>query len=129
MKSIVKNYSVLTLKNASRTELHDKLGLTSCEISINELPAGASVPFVHSHKQNEEIYIILQGSGMLFIDNEELKIKKDDVIFIKPNGKRCFCASKGGILKFVCIQAKINSLEQFTLNDGIINDIKPSWLK
>ena len=31
------------------------LGLTGAEISINNLPAGAGVPFVHSHKKNEEI--------------------------------------------------------------------------
>ena len=31
-------------------ELNEKLSLTGAEISLNELPAGANVPFVHSHK-------------------------------------------------------------------------------
>ena len=52
-------YSKWNAKQDPRAELHDVLGLTAAEISINNLPAGVGVPFVHSHKKNEEIYIIL----------------------------------------------------------------------
>lgn len=31
----------------------DATGSTSCEISFGSLPTGASVPFFHSHKDNE----------------------------------------------------------------------------
>jgi len=43
----------------NRGELHDLLNLTGAEVSCNTLPAGASVPFVHHHTQNEEVYLIL----------------------------------------------------------------------
>ena len=56
----------------NRGELHDLLNLTGAEVSCNTLPAGASVPFVHHHTQNEEVYLILEGKGMLYIDGEEL---------------------------------------------------------
>ena len=59
------NYKKITVGKESRTELHEKLELTGAEISINELPAGAGVPFAHSHKQNEEIYGILAGIGKI----------------------------------------------------------------
>ena len=49
------NYAKTTVDKEGRVELHEKLGLTGAEISVNELPAGAGVPFVHSHKENEEI--------------------------------------------------------------------------
>lgn len=39
------------------------LGLTGCEVSLNLLPAGKGMPFVHAHKKNEELYIVLAGSG------------------------------------------------------------------
>ena len=52
------NYQKLNVTGPERVELHDKIGLTGAEISVNLLPAGACVPFVHAHKQNEEIYII-----------------------------------------------------------------------
>ena len=42
----------------NRGELHDLLNLTGAEVSCNTLPAGASVPFVHHHTQNEEVYLI-----------------------------------------------------------------------
>ncbi|HCP95919.1 MAG TPA: cupin domain-containing protein, partial [Anaerovibrio sp.] len=52
----MKNYKKINVANDARTELHDSLQLTGAEISVNNLPAGASVPFVHYHKKNEEIY-------------------------------------------------------------------------
>ena len=55
---IMKNFSKATVSDGARTELHDKLSLTGAEISVNSLPAGAGVPFVHSHKNNEEIYAL-----------------------------------------------------------------------
>ena len=44
------NYAKTNIGNESRVELHETLSLTGAEISINKLPAGANVPFIHSHK-------------------------------------------------------------------------------
>jgi len=60
------NYKIVSTKNEPRVELKEALNLSGCELSINELPANASVPFVHSHKQNEELYLVLKGGGTLF---------------------------------------------------------------
>ena len=57
------NFNKVSVSEEARTELHDKLSLTGAEISINHLSAGGSVPFVHWHKKNEEIYGILSGNG------------------------------------------------------------------
>ena len=59
------NYAKTNIGNESRVELHDTLSLTGAEISINKLPAGANVPFIHSHKNNEEIYGIIAGTGRI----------------------------------------------------------------
>jgi len=124
----MKNYQVAKTLNEPRVELKESLNLSGCEVSINELPANVSVPFVHSHKQNEELYIITEGDGELFIDGEVIKVSKDDAVRIDPDGKRCFKAGKNGI-KMICIQTKRGSLEQYTMTDGVIvEDVKPSWL-
>ena len=68
------NFTKVSVAHDARTELHDKLSLTGAEISVNNLPAGAGVPFVHSHKKNEEIYIILSGKGKAVIDDETVTI-------------------------------------------------------
>ena len=58
-KNIMSAYSKTNVGHENRTELHDALSLTGAEISINNLPAGAGVPFVHAHKENEEIYGVI----------------------------------------------------------------------
>lgn len=68
------NYAKTNIENEGRVELHETLSLTGAEISINNLPAGANVPFVHSHKNNEEVYSILSGKGKVIIDGEEIAL-------------------------------------------------------
>ncbi len=114
------NYSKINVGNDSRTELHETLGLTGAEISINNLPAGASVPFVHAHKTNEEVYAILSGKGKVIIDGEEIELTKGDWVRISPIAKRQFFAAEDSAITFVCIQTKENSLEGFTVDDAVI---------
>ena len=114
------NFMKVSSENAPRVELHNKLGLTGAEISINTIQAGEGVPFIHSHKQNEEIYYVIDGSGKAVIDNEEIDIVTGDWIIISPIAERQFFASKDNSLSYVCIQVKENSLENFTANDAII---------
>ena len=116
----MKNYTKTNTKNEGRTELHEKLSLTGAEISINQLPAGASVPFVHSHKSNEEIYGIIAGEGTAVIDGEEVKLSAGDWLKISPVAKRQFFASNGCEITYICIQVKENSLGGFTAEDAVI---------
>ena len=114
------NYKKINVGEEARTELHDSLALTGAEISINILPAGASVPFVHSHKQNEEIYAILSGEGIAVIDGESVELKAGDFIRISPSAKRQFFASDKTAIKYICIQVKENSLENYTMTDAVV---------
>lgn len=114
------NYTKTSVADGARTELHEALGLTGAEISINELPAGAGVPFVHSHKQNEEIYAILEGNGKAVIDGEEITLAKGDWLRVAPSAKRQFFASAENGIKYICIQVKENSLDSYTADDAII---------
>ena len=98
------NFSKVNVSNAARTELHDKLSLTGAQISINNLPAGAGVPFVHSHKQNEEIYVVLSGKGKAVIDGETEELSEGDWIRVAPSAKRQFSAADDSAISFACIQ-------------------------
>ena len=82
----MKNYSKIEKQEGARIEFHDRLGLTGSEISINELPAKAAVPFVHAHKENEEVYYIVKGSGTFAIDGEEVALKEGDFRTRKRRG-------------------------------------------
>ena len=116
----MKNFTKTNIGNEGRTELHEKLALTGAEVSINQLPAGASVPFVHSHKNNEEIYAILSGSGKAIIDGEEIALAAGDWLKIAPSAKRQFFASNDTAIAYICIQVKENSLGGFTAEDAVI---------
>ena len=113
-------YAKTNIRNEGRVELHETLSLTGAEISINNLPARASVPFVHSHKNNEEVYGILSGKGKVIIDGEEVSLTAGDWVRISPAAKRQFFAADDAEISFVCIQAKEISLESFTANDAVV---------
>lgn len=114
------NYTKTALDKEGRAELHDKLALTGAEISVNELPAGAGVPFVHAHKENEEIYGVLAGKGKAVIDGEEIALSAGDWLKITPAAKRQFSAASDSGITYICIQVKENSLEHFTADDAVI---------
>ncbi len=114
------NFSKVSVVSDGRTELHDKLSLTGAEISINHLPAGACVPFVHAHKNNEEIYAVLAGAGRVVIDGETVALAEGDWVRISPAAKRQFFASEDTAMSFICIQVKEHSLGDYTKDDAIV---------
>ena len=114
------NFNKVSVRPEARTELHDLLGLTGAEVSVNHLPAGAGVPFVHSHRKNEEIYAILSGSGKAVIDGETVALTAGDWIRASPAAKRQFFAAEDSAISYVCIQVKENSLEGYTQDDAVV---------
>ena len=114
------NYTKTNIGREGRTELHTALSLTGAEVSINTLPAGANVPFVHSHKKNEEIYGIVAGKGKVIIDDETIELTSGDWLKISPAAKRQFFAASDSEITYVCIQVKENSLDAFTVDDAVI---------
>jgi len=105
-----------------------ELGLTGCEVSLNRLLAGKGMPFAHTHKKNEELYIVLRGSGTFFMDGEEFPIQEGSLIRVAPEGERAWKAGDED-LYFICIQAEAGSLSQATLEDGVRTASKASWMK
>lgn len=114
------NFQKIKVQDEPRVELHDLLGLTGAEVSINKMPAGVSVPFVHSHKQNEEIYGILSGKGSMMIDGEIVKLEAGDWLRVSPSAKRQLSADNECEISYICIQVKEGSLQQMTASDAII---------
>lgn len=116
----MKNYTKTNVGNEGRVELHEKLTLTGAEVSINQIPAGTGVPFIHAHKNNEEIYGILSGKGKAVIDDETVELAAGDWLKLAPAAKRQFFAASDSGIVYVCIQVKENSLDGFTVNDAVV---------
>lgn len=97
----------------------DATGATSCEISFGTLPVGESVPFFHSHRKNEENYIILSGAGKFQVDGEVFDVAEGSVIRVATNCDRNLKCTSAPIT-YICIQAKEGSLEAYTMTDAEI---------
>lgn len=117
-------YSVATVGNPSSFEgkafIKELMGTTSMEISFGSLESGQAVPFFHSHKQNEEVYIVLSGKDTFILDGEEVAVEAGSIVRIAPSVSRCNKNTGMEPFVYVCIQAKDNSLEQSVAEDAEI---------
>jgi mannose-6-phosphate isomerase-like protein (cupin superfamily) len=103
------------------------LGFTGMQFSMNKLPGGAAVPFYHQHKENEEAYIFIGGSGEMQIDGEVFPVKEGSIVRISTAGSRTLRNTSNEPLYFLCVQAREGSLNIDTFDDGIKSDAPVVW--
>jgi len=129
-----KNYGLMNI-GTFKGALHEKgrvmtgqeLSLTGSEISFNYTPAGEFTPFVHTHKLNEEVYIVISGNGKFMVDGDEFAIQEGSIIRVAPLGERAIKAENEDLV-YICIQTQAGSLTQATNDDGVISESKASWM-
>ena len=107
--------------------LKDLLGLTGCEISINSMQPGESMPIYHIHHQNEEVYLFSRGRGQLQIDGETLNVSEGSIVRIAPGGERIWRNNSDEAMVYIVLQVKDGSLQQYGVNDATIPDKAPAW--
>ncbi len=100
----------------------DATGATSCEISFGTLPAGESVPFFHSHKANEENYVILSGKGRFQVDDEVFDVEEGSVVRVSPGCDRNLRSAPEGPMTYICVKAADGSLKGYTMTDAEITE-------
>jgi quercetin dioxygenase-like cupin family protein len=54
-------------------------------IIYSELQPGTSIGY-HTHENNEEVYVILEGRGIMTISGQTHEVRAGDVILNKPYG-------------------------------------------
>jgi len=105
--------------------LKDLVGFTSCEMSINAMEPGGGMPFHHTHKENEEVYIFTHGRGQVQIDGETLNVREGTIVRIAPQGVRTWRNNGNETLVYIVIQMRDKSLRQWALGDGVVIPDKP----
>lgn len=58
------------------------LGLAHSGVTHYRIAADFRIPFGHSHSEQEEIYVVLSGSGRLKLDDEVLELRELDAVRI-----------------------------------------------
>jgi mannose-6-phosphate isomerase-like protein (cupin superfamily) len=117
------------------TELRGKIFVgelirsTGSEISFQVMPPDNGIPFLHQHKNHEEIYVVIKGSGQFMVDDQIFDIKEGSVIRIAPEGKRSWRNNSDLPLVMICIQVCNKSIESHTVHDGFRSKGDVIWDK
>ena len=102
--------------------IKDELKESSCEISFGTLAPGQAVPFFHSHKTNEENYVILSGAGKFQVDNVVFEIAEGSVVRVSTGCDRNLKCTSVDPMVYICIQAKEGSLGDYTMTDAELTE-------
>lgn len=107
--------------------LQPLLGLTGMEVSVNCLPAGMKVPFYHSHREHEELYVFLKGRGQFQVDGEVIEIGEGTMLRVAPAGERTWRNNSQEDLYYLVIQAPHGGLKSPGTEDGVTIQRKVVW--
>ncbi len=66
-------------------------------ISLFRYAANLRSPVAHSHREQEEAYVVVAGSGRLLLDNEVHDLRQWDVVRVAPEVVRAFEAGPDGL--------------------------------
>lgn len=119
--------SLLSETANGKAFLKEMTNATGTEISLSVLPAKTDLPIFHSHKQNEETYLILSGAGKFQVDDQCFDIAEGSVIRVAPAGVRGMTNTSDEQMIYIVIQSKEGSLEQYSMEDGILLEATPLW--
>ena len=72
------------------------LGLERSGTGYERLAPNFRVPFGHTHKEQEEVYVVVSGSGRLKLDDEIVDFSQWDAFRVAPEVWRCFEAGPEG---------------------------------
>lgn len=76
---------------------HDPLESEVTGLSYQRLAPGARVPFGHRHEAQEEIYVVLSGSGRAKLDGDLVELSALDALRIAPQTMRALEAGPEGL--------------------------------
>ncbi len=66
-------------------------------LSHQRLAPNARQPFGHRHREQEEVYVVVDGSGRVNLDGEVHELRVWDAVRVAPGTVRCFEAGSDGL--------------------------------
>jgi mannose-6-phosphate isomerase-like protein (cupin superfamily) len=80
------------------------LGLTKSGVSLQSLVPDATQPFGHHHHKQEELYVVVAGTGRVKLGDDVVDLKPWDAVRVAPDVTRAFSAGPDG-LEFIAFGA------------------------
>jgi quercetin dioxygenase-like cupin family protein len=66
-------------------------------VSLFRYTANLRSPFAHSHREQEEAYVVVAGSGRVLLDDEVHELRQWDLLRVAPEVVRAFEAGPDGL--------------------------------
>jgi mannose-6-phosphate isomerase-like protein (cupin superfamily) len=75
----------------------DPLGCQQLGLSYQRLAPNARFPYGHHHKQQEEVYVVVDGSGQVKLDDDVRDLEQWDAVRVGKDTIRSFEAGDDGM--------------------------------
>jgi mannose-6-phosphate isomerase-like protein (cupin superfamily) len=73
------------------------LGLERSGLTYQRVPPDYRFPFGHTHETQEEIYVVVRGSGRMKVDDEIIELAEWDAVRVPPGSWRGYEAGPDGL--------------------------------
>jgi mannose-6-phosphate isomerase-like protein (cupin superfamily) len=73
------------------------LELEESALSHQRVPPGCRFPFGHTHQTQEEVYVVVRGSGRMKLDGETVELREWDAVRVPPGTWRGYEAGPEGL--------------------------------
>jgi uncharacterized cupin superfamily protein len=73
------------------------LGLEQSGLGYQRIPPNYRFPYGHTHKRQEELYVVLGGSGRMKLDDEIVQLERWDAVRVSPGTWRGYEAGPEGL--------------------------------
>ena len=73
------------------------LGLERSGLTYQRVPPDYRFPYGHTHETQEEIYVVVRGSGRMKVDDEIIDLAEWDAVRVPPGSWRGYEAGADGL--------------------------------
>jgi len=75
----------------------EELGLERSGLGYQRIPPNYRFPYGHNHRTQEEVYVVVAGSGRMKLDDEVIELRQWDAVRVPPGTWRGYEAGPDGL--------------------------------
>lgn len=109
-----------------KTFVESDLASAFIGLSVNSTAPGGTSPFWHTHSKIDELYVFLEGTGDLALDEDVLRVEAGTIVRVGPDVWRALrCSPESEVpLKWLCLRAGGQDLKTIG-NDADLDRERP----
>lgn len=86
-------------------------------VSYQRLQPNVRIPFGHTHAQQEEVYVVLSGSGSAKLGDDVVELRQWDALRVDPETMRAIEAGPDGV-EFIAVGGPIGEKNDAEMVNG-----------